>query len=474
MSTLPGDCRNHWAQRQAEKAGIGFTPLDNAFAAADDVPALQAICDSLGEDHIRALLAKWLRILPYPFTKDDTAAGYRYASIVQAEFSLTQMLDRPVTGRIFLEQMIRDNLDIGRPDKISLIFGRRIHNGRKRPTRSEFRTRIVTDNVTPAVRVEYKKTKVKQYHLKEGRALRTETVINDPGDFGIGKGLANLPALRQVGFTASRRLLSVQKISHDPAAGAAAITAITSPVITPSGTRIPGLRFTDERVQARLSALCAFRLLPNGFTNRELRTHLAPLFGRRYEDMTSGQITYDLRRLRVHGLIERIPRTHRYQVTNTGLRHALFLTRLHARFLRPGLGELTSQPPARPRTPARRRPRLPKRARRPRPPGRTRRLDTTAPDQRDHPHQNLTRSWRLRPPKKPLAGPCPRHAIRCPGRRTDPARRPGRRGRKPRWPPAPSPRSAASSDLLRVNPPHPSSSSISRPSRPPNGSACAG
>jgi hypothetical protein len=55
------------------------------------------------------------------------------------------MLDRPVTGRIFLEQMIRDNLDIGRPDKVSLIFGRRIHNGRKRPTPSEFRTRIVTE-----------------------------------------------------------------------------------------------------------------------------------------------------------------------------------------------------------------------------------------------------------------------------------------------------------------------------------------
>ncbi|HJY74448.1 MAG TPA: hypothetical protein VJ347_21950, partial [Streptosporangiaceae bacterium] len=285
---------NHWAQRQAEKAGIGFTPMDNAFAAVDDVPALQAICDCLGEEHIRALLDKWLRILSHPFTEDDIAAGYCYdVSVVQAEFSLTQMLDKPVTGRIFLEQMIRDNLDLGRPDKISLIFGRRIHNGRKRPTPSQFRTRIVTDNVTPAVRVEYKKTKVKQYH-KEGRALRTETVINDPGDFGIGKGLGNLPALRQVGFTANRRLLGVQKISHDPAAGAAAITAITSPVTTPSGTRVAGLRFTDERVQALLSALCAFRLLPNGFTNRELRAHLAPLLGRRYEDMTSGQITYDL------------------------------------------------------------------------------------------------------------------------------------------------------------------------------------
>jgi hypothetical protein len=116
------------------------------------------------------------------------------------------------------------------------------------------------------------------------------------------------------------------------------------PVITPSGTRVRGLRFTDERVQALLSALCAFRLLPNGFTNRDLRTHLAPLLGRRYEDMTSGQITYDLRRLRVHGLIGRIPRTHRYQATDSGLHHALFLTRLHARFLRPGLGELTGQP----------------------------------------------------------------------------------------------------------------------------------
>ena len=124
----------------------------------------------------------------HPFTEDDIAAGYRYdISIVQAEFSLTQMLDKPVTGRIFLEQMIRDNLDLGRPDKISLIFGRRIHNRRKRPTPSEFRTRIVTDNVTPAVRVEYKKTKVKQYH-KEGRALRTETVITIPATSASAKG----------------------------------------------------------------------------------------------------------------------------------------------------------------------------------------------------------------------------------------------------------------------------------------------
>jgi hypothetical protein len=338
---------NEWAKRQATKAGIGFEPLDNAFAAVDDVPALQAICDRLGEQQIGALLGKWLAMLPYPFTDEDTTAGYRYdISIVQAEFSLTQMLDRPVTGRIFLEQLIRDNLDIGRPDRISLIFGRRIHTGRKRRTPGTFRTRVITDDVTPTLRVEYKKAKIKQYH-KEGRALRTETVINDPGDFYIGKRLSNLPALRQVGFTANRRLLDVQRISHDPADGAAAITAITNPVITDTGTRIPGLRFTDSRAQALLTALCVFRLLPNGFTNRDLRTHLAPLLGTPIEDTTGGQTSYDLRRLRAHGLITRIPRTHRYQVTDSGLRHALFLTRLHNRFLRTGLAELTDpDPPA--------------------------------------------------------------------------------------------------------------------------------
>src|SRR5659263_351780 len=83
---------NEWAKRQAAKAGIGFEALDNGFAAVDDVDRLQAICDSLGPGHIEALLRKWLKILPNPFTTADEAAGYRYElSVLQAEFSLTQM-----------------------------------------------------------------------------------------------------------------------------------------------------------------------------------------------------------------------------------------------------------------------------------------------------------------------------------------------------------------------------------------------
>ena len=285
--------------------------------------------------------------MPYPFTAEDTAAGYRYElSVLQAEFSVTQTLDAPVTGRIFFEQVIRDNLDLGRPDRVSLIFDRKIIRKGKRATPGRFRTRVITDGVTPSLHVDYKNSKIKQYH-KLGKALRTETTINETRDFGVAKGLSHLPELKEIGFTASRRLLDVQRISHDPAEGAAALAALTQPVISPAGTRTAGMPLTSPRVQALLSALCVFRLLPHGFTNRDLRNCLAPLLGLDPGAMTSGQITYDLRRLRIHGLIERIPRTFRYQVTPAGIRQALFLTRLTQRLLIPGLAQLTDpSPPA--------------------------------------------------------------------------------------------------------------------------------
>src|SRR3977135_4318967 len=236
---------NEWAKRQAARAGIGFEPLDNGFAACEDVPAVQAICDSLGPTHIDALLRKWLRILPNPFTDEDETAGYRYElSILQAEFSLTQMLDRPVSGRIFFEQVLHDNLDIGRPDQVSLIFARRIIRRGRYRTPGRFRTRVITDGVVPSLHIDYKNSKIKQYH-KEGRALRTETTINDTRDFGLSKRLTNLPALRQIGFTANRRLLGVQRLSHNPIRGARAFTELTTPITTDTGTRIPGLRFGD-------------------------------------------------------------------------------------------------------------------------------------------------------------------------------------------------------------------------------------
>ena len=168
----------------------------------------------------------------------------------------------------------------------------------------------------------------------------TETTINDTRDFQIGKRLTNLPALREVGFCANRRLLRLQRLSHDPITGADALAAVTGPALTDGGTRIPGLRLGCARSHALLTALLIFRLLPRGFTNRQLRDHVAQL--RALPDLSAGQMSYDLRRLRSHGLIERLPRTHRYRVTDPGLHTAMFLTRVHDRVLPTGLAQLAT------------------------------------------------------------------------------------------------------------------------------------
>ena len=334
---------NHWAQRQAAKAGIGFSALDNGFAAVDDPAALQAICDGLGPEQIDALLRKWLVILPHPFSSQDRAAGYRYdLSILQAEFSLTQMLDKPVSGRVFFEQVIRDNLDIGRPDHVALIFDRRLMRRGPRATPGPFRTRVITQGVTPSLHLDYKHTRIKQYH-KQGRALRTETTINDTTDFEIGKRLTNLPALREIGFSANRRLLHAQRLSHDPITGADAVHAVTATITTETGTRIPGLQLGQQRSHALLTALPLFRLQPNGFANKDLRALTAELRGLDPATLTTAQITYDLRRLRVHGLITRIPHTHRYRLTDDGLHTAMFISAVHDRFLPTGLAQLADK-----------------------------------------------------------------------------------------------------------------------------------
>jgi hypothetical protein len=334
---------HEWAKRQAAKAGIGFTALDNGFATCDNPAAVQAICDRLGPEQIDALLRKWLARLPHPFTAADREAGYRYEiSILQTEFSLTQVLDRPVSGRVFFEQVIRDNLDAGRPDQVCLIFDRRLKRTGPRATPGRFRTRVITEGVTPSLHIDYKHCAIKQYH-KEGRALRTETTINDTRDFQIGKRLTNLPALREIGLSANRRLLGAQRLSHNPIRAAEAFTAVHEPIITGTGHRIAGLRLGDRRAQALLQALLVFRLLPNGFANRDLRRLLTDLIGR--PAITAGQMSYDLRRLRAHGLITRIPGSYRYQLTDTGLHHAMLLSHVHTRLLVPGLAQLTDPDP---------------------------------------------------------------------------------------------------------------------------------
>jgi hypothetical protein len=321
---------HEWLKRQLTRRGIPYEPLENGIRSSAEAARVQRIANDLDAPKIDALFRKWLRRLPHPFTAAHRKAGYRYhLSILQAEFALTQVLDRPVTGRCFFEEVIRENLDIGRPDQMQLIFDRRV----TRRTPGRFRTRVLTEGVVPSLHVQYKRSKVKQYH-KEGQALRTETTINDTYDFKIGRALRNLPALREIGFAANRRLLRVEHLSHDCLIGEDQLDALTHSLVV-DDQRAAALRFGDRRVLALMHTLCLFALSPTGFRHRDVRGHIAQLLGGDPTRYAASQATYDLRRLRLHGLLERVPRSHRYRITALGARTAMLYVRVHARGVRP-------------------------------------------------------------------------------------------------------------------------------------------
>jgi hypothetical protein len=184
---------------------------------------------------------------------------------------------------------------------------------------------VLRQGTVSCLKAFYKKSFLKQYH-KEGRA-RTETTVNDTRDFALSRGLTNLSALRKVGFHANRRLLDVQRLSHDCAIAEETVDRVHRPVIV-NGQRVAALRFLDPRVVALFCTLVLFRLRPEGFTARDLRQHVAPLLGLLPDSLPAGPVTYGLRRLRLHGLIARQTKRHRYHVTDAGLRLALFLTRV--------------------------------------------------------------------------------------------------------------------------------------------------
>jgi hypothetical protein len=324
---------HEWAKRQLAKAGVAFTALDNGFLACADPSALQAVCERLSAADIQDCLDRWLTVLPLPLTREDDAAGFGYRlSILQLEVSRTQVFDRAQRGRELFEEVVREHLDLGRPDRIQLLFGRTVIT----TTPGRFPTRVVTHGALPSLHVEYKRCHVKQY-LKEGRALRTETTINDAYDVGLTRGLSTFARLRALGQRINRRLLELEELAHDCGLGAADLAALVQPGRTPEDQPAPGLRVGQPRVDALLQALCVFTLLPDGVTNRQLRPLVAQLLGVPDEQYTARQMGYDLRRLARKGLLHRPPRTLRYELTPYGRRVALFLTKLHLRILRPGL-----------------------------------------------------------------------------------------------------------------------------------------
>jgi hypothetical protein len=324
---------HEWAKRQALHAGIGFTELSNGFAATNDPAGLQAICDRLGPEEITEFADRWFSVVPVPLTGTDAAAGYWWElSMRQIEVSRTIVFTAPRHARGFFEALVGDNLDIGRPEQVELIFsGRRVRGGRPASNPQVFQTKVVTRGVDVTVNAFYKHSRIKQY-LKDGRALRIETVINDTYDLGCQRRLHNMPELQARARAANRRLLDTERVGQGCVLASPAFERIAHPTTSLDGRRAPALRFGDPRVQALAGALSVGLLTVTGITNKSLRALMTGLLGEPYP-MT--RASYDLTRLRRNGLITRVAGRNLYRLTEDGLAFAIFYTKVHNRVLRP-------------------------------------------------------------------------------------------------------------------------------------------
>jgi hypothetical protein len=221
---------NEWAKQQAAQRSIDFKSLDNGFASCENPERLAAICHSLSAADVHASFDRWHAALPSPLTREDRARGYGHSlAFRQLEISDTRMFDRPAAGRVWFEATIADQLTLGRPDQAAVIFGRRVTH----QTPGRFHTKVFNRGVEAAIQIHFRASKVKQY-FKEGRALRTETTVNDTRDFRVGRLLTdeNRNALIDIGHQINQRLLDHQ---HDACACAPDATLLER-VVLPSTT----------------------------------------------------------------------------------------------------------------------------------------------------------------------------------------------------------------------------------------------
>ena len=246
----------------------------------------------------------------------------------QIEVSRTLVFDDPRRVRTVFEQLLAGNMNLGRPEHAEIIFAARVT--RKSP--GTFSTRLLNRADQVTVNLSFRHSRIKIY-LKQDRALRIESVINDPGDLGCKRGLEHLEELAAKARACNARLMDA--VIAGQGSGILAnpvIERIAHPSSDEAGRRVPSMRFGDPRVQALAGCLAVWDFAVSGITNQRLRAWMTGLRGVPY---SMNQASYDLARLRRNGLIERIARTNTYRLTPDGLTFALVYSRVHDQVLYP-------------------------------------------------------------------------------------------------------------------------------------------
>lgn len=330
---FPFNCRicingHEWLACRLREEGMRFQQCGNAFRNCADPDRLQALADSFAPKHIVACAHRWLaQLVPYFTDHERRHQGYGYRLFVsQVEYCNNLIFERRAALEHIHERLLDLNRTIGAPDKIAVIFGRRI----PKHIDAGLKTQISDHGLgQPVIRSDYKSSSIKQY-VRDNLISRTEATSYHTPDLGVNKSVENLPQLREKMAATTERYLDVQQDVLETFVDRGQLAKLRQATVTASGRRTPGLKIDDPRLLAVLQALTCFAYLAGTgcFRTKDLHETTAQALGQTTYTYTLAQLRYDLAKLRVKGLVERVTGTQTYRVPDIGYRFAVLYLKL--------------------------------------------------------------------------------------------------------------------------------------------------
>jgi hypothetical protein len=326
---------HEWLACRLRDEGIAFEQCANAFRTCADPGRLQALSDRFSAADIEACGHRWLaQLVPFFTDRERRRQGFGYRLFVsQVEYCTNLIFERRAALDRLHERLLDLNRTIGHPDKIAMIFGRRI----TQHTDAGLKTQILDHDLgQPVIRSEYQSSSIKQY-ARDNLVLRTETTSYHTPDLGVNKGVEHLPELRRTMAAANDRYLDVQQDVLETFVDRGQLERLRQPTVSPGGRRTPGLKLDDPRLLAVMQALTCFALLAGRgrFRTTDLHADVAASLGKTMATYTLGQLRYDLAKLRGKGLVERVAGTQSYRLPSEGYRVAVLYLKLFHRIYAP-------------------------------------------------------------------------------------------------------------------------------------------
>ena len=327
--------QHHWLANRMREEGIRFKQCSNAFLKCAAPKRLQELADSLTAQDLVTCGQKWLaRLTPFFTRREREHAGCEHRLFFsQVEYCDNLIFKRRAALDNLGERLLDANRTIGRPDKITTIFGRRITKYYQGKLQTEIEDMHLPN---PIIRSHYGNGFIKQY-VRDHLLLRTEPASNNVNDYGINKAVENLPALRKRLSEITDNYLNVQQDILETFIDRGQLRQLTQPTISPTGRRIPGLKIDHPRQLALMHALVRFAHIAAGstFTTAEIYPHVIKALGRAPEEFPLASLRYDLSKLRAKGLIAKLPRSRRYQLLPCGYSICLVFLKLFERIYAP-------------------------------------------------------------------------------------------------------------------------------------------